>query len=81
MYTKTSLYKMEESSPILPTANENQDEFHNKDNKEELSVTVISKVAFTTIGALLNQDVETLSNKELENKTTLSLGIESAHAK
>ena len=54
MSTRTSLYEMKESSSILPTVHENQDEIHKEDNEKEVSVTIISKVAFTTIEALLN---------------------------
>ena len=54
MSTRTSLCEMGQSSPILPTIYENQDKICDKVNKKEVSVTIISKVAFTTTGALLN---------------------------
>ena len=63
---------MGESSPIVLTIHENQDKFYNEENEEELSVTVIPKVAFTTTGASSNQEVEISNNEEPENKTTLS---------
>ena len=66
------LYKMRESSPILPTVHENQTEIHDEDNEKEVSVTIIPKVAFTTTGASLHQDVEKSNKEESESKPTFS---------
>ena len=63
---------MGESSPILPAAHENQTEIHDEDNEEEVSVTIILKVAFTTTEASLHQNAEISKKEESESKSNPS---------
>ena len=48
-FNKICIYEMGESSPILPSIEEYQNKIHYKEEEEEVSEIVISKVAFETI--------------------------------
>ena len=67
MSTKTGLYEMDETSPTLPTAHEHHVEINDDDGDEDLSVTVIPKIAFHNTGASLNQDEVPPNTEETES--------------
>ena len=71
--------EIEESSPILPTILENQEQIYDDDKEEEASVSVVDKDAFTTIGVSLHNDeandmkIANITEKEAEKTPSLQL--------